>query len=77
MSLPTYPATKARINFGALLKRVQTTDPRIIIEKDGVPTAMLVDMDWYEDMMDSRELESARAEGGEHVDYKTYFAKHV
>jgi prevent-host-death family protein len=76
--IPTLAATTARVNFGSVLRRVQNKDPRIFIEKDGVPTAVVMGIDWYEDMMDSMELLSAKREaenaGDVGVPYTTYFA---
>ena len=53
------PITKARINLGAVVKRVNLNKERIILEKDGFPVAAIVDLDTIEDIMDSVDLEKA------------------
>ena len=53
------PITKARINLGAVVKRVSLNKERIILEKDGFPVAAIVDLDTLEDIMDSIDLEKA------------------
>jgi prevent-host-death family protein len=39
------PLTKARINLGAIIKRVYTGKECFILEKDGLPVAALMDVD--------------------------------
>ncbi len=53
------PITKARINLGAVVKRVSLNKERIILEKDGFPVAAIVDLDTIEDFIDSIDLEKA------------------
>lgn len=48
----TIPITKARVNLGAIVKRASLKKERFIIEKDGYPVAMLMDIDEYEDLLD-------------------------
>ena len=51
--MPTSIAmTKARINFGSVMKRVRLKKERFVIEKDGYPVAVLMDIDEYEDLLD-------------------------
>lgn len=37
----TIPATKAKNNFGELIRRVYTTGERVIVEKDGIPVVII------------------------------------
>jgi prevent-host-death family protein len=47
----TIPATKARIHFGELLKRVYKNGEHLTIEKDGLPIATLLSHTEYEQLM--------------------------
>lgn len=54
-SLPmvtTIPITKARINLGAPVKRVHLNKEYVILEKDGIPIAGLMDIDEFEDYLE-------------------------
>ena len=46
------PLTKARINLGALVKRVHLNKEYVILEKDGIPVAGLMDIDEFEDYLE-------------------------
>ncbi len=46
------PITKARINLGAVVKRVHLNKEYIILEKDGIPIAGLMDIDEFEDYLE-------------------------
>jgi PHD/YefM family antitoxin component YafN of YafNO toxin-antitoxin module len=46
------PITKARINLGALVKRVHLNKEYVILEKDGIPIAGLMDIDEFEDYLE-------------------------
>ena len=46
------PITKARINLGALVKRVHLNKEYFILEKDGIPVAGLMDIDEFEDYLE-------------------------
>lgn len=52
--------TKARVNLGAVVKRVKTKKERFLIEKDGYPVAVLMDVDEYEDLLDMADEELKR-----------------
>ncbi|HSF31508.1 MAG TPA: type II toxin-antitoxin system Phd/YefM family antitoxin [Candidatus Tectomicrobia bacterium] len=47
--------TQARINLGALVKRVQLNKEYFILEKDGIPIAGLMDIDEFEDYLELRD----------------------
>ena len=51
----TIAITKARVNLGSIVKRVHLKKERFILEKDGYPVAALIDIDEYEDYMDSQD----------------------
>ena len=46
------PITKARINLGTLVKRVHLNKEYFILEKDGIPLAVLMDIDEFEDYLE-------------------------
>jgi antitoxin (DNA-binding transcriptional repressor) of toxin-antitoxin stability system len=46
------PLTQARINLGALVKRVHLNKECIILEKDGIPVAGLIGIDELEDYLE-------------------------
>ena len=54
------PITKARVNFGAVVKRVHLNKEYIIIEKDGIPIAGLMDIDEFEDYLEQQDVVARR-----------------
>ena len=46
------PITKARINLGALVKRVHLNKEYFMLEKDGIRIAGLMDIDEFEDYLE-------------------------
>src|ERR671923_1664611 len=46
------PITQARINLGAVVKRVHLNKEYIILEKDGIPIAGMMDIDEFEDYLE-------------------------
>jgi PHD/YefM family antitoxin component YafN of YafNO toxin-antitoxin module len=48
----TIPITKARINLGALVKRIRLNKEYVILEKDGIPIAGMMDIDEFEDYLE-------------------------
>lgn len=46
------PLTKARINLGALVRRVHLHKEYVILEKDGIPIAGIMDIDEFEDYLE-------------------------
>lgn len=75
----TMPITKARVNLGAVVERIRTTNERVTLEKGGIPVAMLVNVDELEDMQDALELLAAREENKSEplVDWKKIRAEYV
>ena len=49
------PLTQARINLGALVKRVHLGKEYVILEKAGIPIAGLMDADELEDYLELRD----------------------
>lgn len=49
------PITKARINLGAVIKRVRINKEYFILEKDGIPVAGLMDIDEFEDYLEMQD----------------------
>ncbi len=47
-SVRTIPATEARIHFGEVLKRVYRSAEHLIVEKDGLPVAVIMGHAEYE-----------------------------
>jgi PHD/YefM family antitoxin component YafN of YafNO toxin-antitoxin module len=48
----TLPITKARINLGAVVKRIHLNKEYVILEKDGIPIAGMMDIDEFEDYLE-------------------------
>ncbi len=46
------PLTKARINLGSVVRRVHLNKEYIILEKDGIPIAGIMDIDELEDYLE-------------------------
>ncbi|MBI1853570.1 MAG: type II toxin-antitoxin system Phd/YefM family antitoxin [Planctomycetes bacterium] len=46
------PLTKARINLGALVRRVHLGKEYVILEKDGIPVVGLMDINEFEDYLE-------------------------
>lgn len=49
------PLTRARVNLGAVVKRVHLNKEYFILEKDGIPVAGLMDIDEFEDYLELRD----------------------
>jgi PHD/YefM family antitoxin component YafN of YafNO toxin-antitoxin module len=55
------PLTEARINLGAVVKRVHLNKEYVILEKDGIPVAGLMNIDEFEAYLESRDPRVRRA----------------
>jgi len=64
------PVTKARINLGALIRRVHNNKEHFILEKNGIPVAAILDVDEYEDYLDTRDPEIKRQIREGQVEYR-------
>ena len=49
------PMTKARVNLGALVKRVHLNKEYVVLEKSGIPIAGLMDIDEFEDYLELKD----------------------
>lgn len=49
------PLTKARVNLGSVVRRVHLNKEYVILEKDGIPVAGLMDADELEDYLEVRD----------------------
>jgi len=49
------PMTKARTHLGSLVRAVNVEGDVVVLEKDGIPVAGLVDIDVLEDYLESRD----------------------
>ncbi|HUT75995.1 MAG TPA: hypothetical protein VM221_14305 [Armatimonadota bacterium] len=47
------PMTKARINLGSLVRGVRVDGDVVVLEKDGIPVAGLIDIDALEDYLEA------------------------
>jgi PHD/YefM family antitoxin component YafN of YafNO toxin-antitoxin module len=48
------PLTQARINLGAVVKRVHLNNEYVVLEKDGIPVAGVMPIDEFEDYLELR-----------------------
>lgn len=69
--ITTVPLTKARINLGALIKRVRLNKEYFILEKDGIPVAGIMDIDEFEDYL---ELQDPKVKAGIKKSHQEYLA---
>ncbi len=58
----TMPITQARINLGAVVERVRTTNESVTLEKGGIAVATIINTEALEDMQDALDLLTAREE---------------
>ena len=63
------PLAQARIDLGALIERVQTSDECFILEKDGLPVAALIDIDEFEDYLELQDPEVNKAISASRKEY--------
>ena len=51
------PLTKARINLGSVVRRIHLNKEYVILEKDGIPIAGMMDADELEDYLELQDPE--------------------
>jgi len=75
----TMPISKARVNLGAVVKGVREKGDVVVLEKDGIPVASIVQVDLVEDMRDALDLAAARMEttGDALIDWDSIRSKYV
>ena len=54
------PLTKARINLGQVVRRVQVGKEYFILEKDGIPVAGIMNIDEFEDYLEVQDTKVQR-----------------
>ncbi len=64
------PITKARINLGSIVKRARLGKEFFILEKDGYPVAGLMDIDEFEDFLESRDPKIKKQIAKSYKEYK-------
>lgn len=64
------PITKARINLGSIVKRARLGKEYFVLEKDGYPVAGLMDIDDFEDFLESREPKIKKQIAKSYQEYK-------
>jgi PHD/YefM family antitoxin component YafN of YafNO toxin-antitoxin module len=69
-TLSRLPITKARVNLGAVVKRVHLNKEYIILEKDGIPIAGLMDIDEFEDYLEQQDKAVQRTTAASSAEYE-------
>jgi prevent-host-death family protein len=64
------PLTKARINLGEVIKRVRIHKEYVILERDGLPVAGLMDIDEFEDYLELQQPNVKRDIAASARDYR-------
>ena len=49
------PITKARVNLGEVIKRVHFNKEIFVLEKGGIPVAAILDIDEFEDWLETKD----------------------
>jgi prevent-host-death family protein len=49
------PITKARVNLGEVIKRVHLNKDSFVLEKGGIPVAAILDIDEFEDWLETKD----------------------
>ncbi len=57
-------ATEARVHFGELLRRVKDHDETVVVERGGVPQAVVLSVRYYERLVARRSTDHWRALAG-------------
>src|SRR3989304_9437534 len=63
------PITKARVNLGAVVRRVHLNKEYVILEKGGIPVAGIMDADELEDYLEIHDLKVQRFIRESHEEY--------
>ena len=53
----TIPITKSRVNLGEVVKRVHLEKDSFVLEKGGIPVATILDIDEFEDWLETKDPE--------------------
>lgn len=63
------PLTEARNNLGKVVRRAHMNNETFILEKDGIPIAALMNIDDYEDYLDTQDPKLAKQIKKSHEEY--------
>ncbi len=63
------PLTHARVNLGAVVKRIRLNKEYFVLEKDGIPVVGVMDIDEFEDYL---ELKDPKVRGHIRKSYQEY-----
>ena len=55
--IKTIPITKARVNLGEVVRRVHLNKDSFVLEKGGIPVAAILDIDEFEDWLETKDPE--------------------
>lgn len=66
----TIPITKARVNLGEVVKRVHLDKDSFVLEKGGIPVAAILDIDEFEDWLETKDPELKDRIRKGHKEYK-------
>jgi len=55
--IKTIPITKARVNLGEVVKRVHLDKDSFVLEKGGIPVAAILDIDEFEEWLETKDPE--------------------
>lgn len=64
------PITQARINLGSIVKRARLGKEYFVLEKDGYPVVGLMDIDEFEDFLESRDPKIKKQIARSYKEYK-------
>lgn len=70
LMITTIPITQARINLGQVVKRVHLEKEYVILEKDGIPIAGMMNIDEFEDYLELQDPAAQRAVQASRADVK-------
>jgi prevent-host-death family protein len=63
-------STNAQRQFGAVLRRVHSGEEHIVVEQNGLPLAVMISVNEYEELMKERERREAREKRAEELSRK-------
>lgn len=66
----TIPITKARVNLGEVVKRVHLDKDTFVLEKGGIPVAAILDIDEFEDWLETKDPKIKEQIRRGYVEYK-------
>lgn len=64
------PISKARVNLGSVVNSVRKNGDQIILEKNNIPVAVIINIDDWEDYMELNDPEIQKQIDESYADYK-------